>query len=172
MGSHSTRLNNPPKGTEVMAKGSNEQQGKGEGGGEGGGEGQVERRCCHCVAPLKQRRCASSRQRQSLQPVATSDTGSDCGSVSVSITISACVSKLTLAVLVSCQTRKFAMTANIASADVDSSSGRSDGRLHKLKTHCQARCLCLRNPIRIGGALLHNKLQQSQRRLCVAKWCI
>lgn len=132
----------------------------------------MERRCCHCVAPLKQRRCASSRQRQSLQPVATSDTGSDCGSVSITISISACVSKLTLAVLVSCQTRKFAMTANIASADVDSSSGRSDGRLHKLKTHCQARCLCLRNPIRIGGALLHNKLQQGQRRLCVAKWCI
>lgn len=171
MGSHSTRLNNPPKGTEVMAKGSSEQQGKG-GEGKGVGEGQVERRCCHCVAPLKQRRCASSRQRQSLQPVATSDTGSDCGSVSITISVSACVSKLTLAVLVSCQTRKFAMTANIASADVDSSSGRSDGRLHKLKTHCQARCLCLRNPIRIGGALLHNKLQQSQRRLCVAKWCI
>lgn len=90
----------------------------------------MERYCCHCVAPLKQRRCASSRQRQSLQPVATSDTGSDCGSVPVpiSVSVSVCVSKLALAVLVSCQTLKFAMTANIASVDVDSSSSRSSRR--------------------------------------------
>lgn len=131
--------------------------------GEGAGEG------CHCVAPLKQRRCASRQaegrdcSQQSPRPTRAQFT-SPSPALAPSLVLALA---LVLAVLVSCQTRKFAMTANIASVDVDADGDGDVGVVAQTKNSLSgalAATCATRSALGVRCCIINCST------LCVLKW--